>query len=67
MDKEELLKERYLLLKDKDDIENSIQYLYYVYNSASSFKSLNNSKLYITAIYKTIEDRVKEIDKMLNI
>lgn len=67
MDKEELLKERYLLLKDKNDIENSIQCLYYVYKSTSSFNILNNSKLYITAIYKTIEDRVKEIDKMLNI
>ena len=67
MNKEELLKERYLLLKDKDDIENSLQCLYYVYKSTNSFNNLNYSKLYITAIYKTIEDRVKEIDKMLNI
>ena len=67
MDKEELLKERYLLLKDKKDIENSIQCLYYVYNSTSSFNTLKNSKLYISGIYKIIEDRVKEIDKILNI
>lgn len=67
VNKEELLKERYLLLKDKEDIKCSIQCLYYVPEQSSSFYTLKNSKLYISSIYKIIEDRIKEIDKILNI
>ena len=67
VNKEELLKERYLLLQDKNNIGRSIQCLYYVYDSGSSFNKLENSRLYIKTIQEAIDTRVKEIDKLLNI
>ena len=67
VNKEELLKERYLLLEDKRNINEAIQCLYYVYGSGSTFKKLEKSKLYIQSINEAIDARVKEIDKILNI
>ena len=67
VNKEELLKERYLLLKDKEDLKKSIQCLYYVLNSSTSFNILYGSQIYIEGIYKIIDDRVKIIDEILNI
>lgn len=67
VNKEELLKERYLLLQDKNNISKSIPRLYYVYNSGSIFNRLENSKLYIETIHKVIDTRIEEIDKILNI
>ena len=67
VDKEELLEERYLLLQDKNNISRSIQCLYYVYDSGSSFNRLENSRLYIKTIQELIDTRIKEIDKLLNL
>ena len=68
VNKEELLKERYLLLKDKEDLEKSSKGLYFIYNfGAGTFCSLSSPEFHKESIYKAIESRVKEIDKILNI
>lgn len=68
VNKEELLKERYLLLKDKEDLEKSAKGLYFLYNHGSStFCSLSSPEFHKESIYRAIEIRVKEIDKILNI
>ena len=55
-------------VKDKEDLEKSTRGLYFIYNyGASNFCSLSSPEFHKESIYRAIEIRVKEIDKILNI